>query len=230
MRKTAGSKDISDFVATNAVVRVQGLKGKPQRTSKKASGKRQKTIAWKNASLLSSSKQQRKKQSKKENAARDKHRRPKSMKTCESRAGITFKASRSAYNSLLKTQWVWKEKQCACGQVFDTVPWKTCMRRGFGRLFLRCYSCGCSSAFFFTCKFLVSCKKLTCSKKRYAGSHLVHDWNDANQVGMMSFISVHYPRFACPSSTSGSLSVCGLQTSSRHQLILWPPSSVCLDR
>ena len=40
VRKTAGSKDISDFVATNAVVRVQGLKGKPQRTSKKASGKK----------------------------------------------------------------------------------------------------------------------------------------------------------------------------------------------
>ena len=147
VRKSADSKDISDFLATNAVVRVQGLKGKPQRTAKKASGKRQKTIAWKKARLVSSSKRQRKKQSKK-NAARDKQRRPKSMKTSQSRVGITFKASQSAYNSLLKSQWVWKEKQCACGQAFDTVPWKTCMRRGFGRLFVRCYTCGCYSAFF----------------------------------------------------------------------------------
>ena len=85
---------------------------------------------------------------KKKNAARDKQRRPKSMKTSQSRVGITFKASQSAYNSLLKSQWVWKEKQCACGQAFDTVPWKTCMRRGFGRLFVRCYTCGCYSAFF----------------------------------------------------------------------------------
>ena len=64
VRKSAGSKDISDFLATNAVVRVQGLKGKPQRTAKKASGKRQKSIAWKKARLVSSSKRQRKKQSK----------------------------------------------------------------------------------------------------------------------------------------------------------------------
>ena len=60
---------------------------------------------------------------------------------------------------------VWKEKQCACGQVFDTVPWKTCMRRGFGRLFLRCYSCGCSSAFFSHVSFWCHAKKSHVRKK-----------------------------------------------------------------
>ena len=60
---------------------------------------------------------------------------------------------------------------------------------------------------FFRCKF---CCRAMMFQKRYRASHLVHDWNDANQVGMMSFISVHYPRFACPSSTSGRFFICGL--------------------
>ena len=145
VKKTAGTAAIRKFLENNVSVRVQRLEKKPLRTLKRARGKRAKTLAWKHAKKTVGGKGTRKSAAKRKHAQKDKARKPKAMKTLHSKKEVTKKASTLAYRQLLRTQWAWKPKTCTCGEPFQHVPWSTCQQRGFGRLFVRCYGCGCAS-------------------------------------------------------------------------------------
>ena len=85
VKKTAGTAAIRKLLASNVSVRVQGLEKKPLRTLKRARGKRAKTLAWKHAKKTVGEKGTRKSAPKRKHAQKDKSRRPKAMKTLQSK-------------------------------------------------------------------------------------------------------------------------------------------------
>ena len=116
---------------------------------------------WSKKRAAASNKSERKTKARTRRQSIKSKRRPRAMKVPWNKAEITAKASKAAYRKLVVDRWAWKPPRCQCGSKFHEVPWRTCLSRGYGRLFVRCYSCGrilpsisTVTAIFFT---LVSC-------------------------------------------------------------------------
>lgn len=136
LAKTTDLKKLQSQLNKGEPLRLQKL-GKNRRALKKASGKRGFSEAFKAAS----GKSKRTKKSASQHRRKEKERKPRAKKQLSSEDGVTAVPSRKAYQKLLASKWVWKPGKCECGGSFTRVPWKTCMSRGFGRLFVRCEDC-----------------------------------------------------------------------------------------
>ena len=144
VKKTAGAGQIVSFLQKNGTAKIQGLQNKPKRTLKRAKGKRKpnRGAPWSKTRAKASQKDERKTRARTRRQKKTTKRRPRAMKMPWNKAEITAKASKAAYRKLLADRWAWKPPLCQCGSKFQEVPWRTCLSRGFGRLFVRCYGCG----------------------------------------------------------------------------------------
>ena len=68
VRKTSGSKQIAEFLEENSAAKIQGLSKKPQRTLKRAKGRRtpNREFSWKQKQALASHKRKKKTESQKQ--------------------------------------------------------------------------------------------------------------------------------------------------------------------
>ncbi|CAJ1357996.1 unnamed protein product, partial [Effrenium voratum] len=133
VRKAANTKQIAEYLAANDKAFVQGMTGKPLKTLKRRSrGK-----PWHKTTATAKSRKVRKVAAKKSHAAKDKLRKPKPVKQ-KAKLPVTRKSTEAAYRSLKRRQWAWKPGPCnACAGELVLQSWKSCQRRGFGRLFYR---------------------------------------------------------------------------------------------
>ena len=135
LTKTTPARSLADHLRAGKPLKVWNVAMKGRRTLKRASGKRGFVQPHKVDKGL------KQKKSMLQNRANERRRKPRPMKTKLGTAGLTAQGARSAYRNLLASGWVWKPGCCECGNSFEKVPWKTCLQRGRGRLFLRCYEC-----------------------------------------------------------------------------------------
>ena len=108
---------------------------RPQRTAKRAKGKRF-HLPGKSAAAK---KKQRTKGAKRRNKERQQMRKPKAKK--QPLRKFTQKAVNSALKALKDTGWLWKKQPCSCGDRYVQVPLKQSNERGLGRVYLRCAGC-----------------------------------------------------------------------------------------
>ena len=178
VKKTAGAEQIVSFLQTRGTARtakIQGLQNRPKRTLKRAKGKRKpnRGAPWSKKRAAASNKSERKARARTRRQSIKSKRRPRAMKVPWNKAEITAKASKAAYRRLVADRWAWKPPRCQCGSKFHEVPWRTCLSRGYGRLFVRCYSCG---------RILPSISTVTATFLTLVSCNYGHTWNKINNL------------------------------------------------
>lgn len=109
---------------------------RPQRTLKRARGKRGFVISKNKGSKRKTEGTKFRKQ---RNRDREKKRKPKSVK--QQQPSYKLKEIKAALTFLKKTRWVRTQTHCGCGDRLVQVPWKLGAARGAGRAYLRCAGC-----------------------------------------------------------------------------------------
>ena len=109
---------------------------KPNRTLKRASGKR---FVKAKKGAFSASKGKRCKPASSAHRKKGRRRKPKAKKS--KAAPVLAKDVKNAWQTLTRAQWLRKPRNCGCGGTLVLAPWKVGMRRGRGRAFLRCTDC-----------------------------------------------------------------------------------------
>lgn len=143
LTKQCRAEDLSEHLRQQKHLRCVGVKSRPRRSLKKASGHRGSSFkTWKAASPTQKNKKQtRKRGSKKKHKEKDHLRKPRAMKDHAKQKKCYERDILQAYNHLKKQAWLWKPKTCACGGSWQRASYKESQCRGRGRLFWRCSDC-----------------------------------------------------------------------------------------
>ena len=128
--KHSSVEELSELLASGKALKLNAGK-RPQRTLKRAGGKRGKGAP--------AAKTERGAWRKRQNRRREAARRPKAKKRQQPKP--TLKEVAAALRALRGSGWLWRSKRCPCGDRLVQCPLKASVKRGHGRVYLRCAGC-----------------------------------------------------------------------------------------